>query len=579
MQNECLLDLFPVEILHILFTYLCTHEVLLSLTGISDYIDGILEDYSMWRFDFRSIRKDYFDSICRRIQPEKVISLTLSDENDTPGQSELFFSRFQIEQFTRLQSLTLVKIEVESIKNIFSNLSKLEQLRSLSFESDSIISKYPPSCDGIFQGRHRQWYSIVLDSYRQILPNLTRLRLSHVYNLIDIPLLQLRYLKLTRCSHDELRQVIQSAPHLQSLSVGLELDQPNLKITIASSQLTRLRLTIQSEYLHVSMKQMEQFLPNLPHLKHLELILRGTTDLIDGYRWQTLTCSLTTFNFKFEVESNLPSIDSFRTSFWSIEKCWYVDCQNRSVFSVPYFSPVHVDIPARSHEFLKARFSSMNIIGIPKNQMRRYPHIKNLSINCSITLEKIVSLVNLKQITHLSLPSIADLSMFQPLESIIPHLYELKIENAVTLDAIERIKGDQFNQIRILSISISNTDVHLILKELFHYFPHIESLIYLSAIDSAERLANVIDGFRYLSHVTFDFDRSFVMRSMGVCEHPSFFIRHSRRLSENNFTFRFRPTSSFRFGNFWWIASQVSVDSAPKICIFSRYIVVSIICS
>ena len=80
MRNECLLDLFPVEILHVLFTYLCTHDVLLSLTGISDYIDEILEDYSTWRFDFRSIRKDYFDLICRRIQPEKVISLTLSDE-------------------------------------------------------------------------------------------------------------------------------------------------------------------------------------------------------------------------------------------------------------------------------------------------------------------------------------------------------------------------------------------------------------------------------------------------------------------------------------------------------------------
>ena len=250
MGNDCLLDLFSVEIVDILLTYFCTHEILLSLTGISDYIDGILSDYSTWKLNFRSIRKDHFDLICRRIQPNKVISLTLSDENDTPGQSELFFSRFQIEQFTRLQSITLVKIEVESIKNIFSNLYKLEQLRSLSFESDSIISKYPPSCDGIFQGRHRQWYSIVLDSYRQILPNLTRLRLSHVFNLADISFSQLRQLKLTRCSQDELRQVIQSAPHLQSLSVGLELDQPNMKITIASSQLTRLRLTIQSEYFH-----------------------------------------------------------------------------------------------------------------------------------------------------------------------------------------------------------------------------------------------------------------------------------------------------------------------------------------
>ena len=330
------------------------------------------------------------------------------------------------------------------------------------------------------------------------------------------------------------------------------------------------------------MKQMEQFLPNLLHLKHLELVLRGTADLIDGYRWETLTRTLTTFNFKFEVDSNLLPLDSFRTSFWLVEKCWYVDCQNRSMFSVPYFSPVHIDINTRSHEFIEAKFSSMNIIGIPKNQLLRYSHIKNLSINCSITFEKILSLVDLKEITHLSLLSISDLSMFQPLESIIPHLYELKIKDAVTLDAIERMKGDQFKQIRKLSISISNTDVNLILKELFHCFSHVESLIYMFTIDSAERLANVIDGFRHLSNVTFDFDRSFIMRSMGACEHPSFFIRHSQRLSENNFTFRFRPTSSFRFGNYWWIPPQVSVDSALEtflIFTFSCYIAFSIVCT
>ena len=104
-----------------------------------------------------------------------------------------------------------------------------------------------------------------------------------------------------------------------------------------------------SKGLQVSMDEMEQFLPNLSHLKYLELILRGTTDLIDGHRWQMLTHSVTTFNFKFDVGSNLPPLDSFRTSFWQKEKCWYVDCQDTSVFSVPYFSPVHIDIHKWSH--------------------------------------------------------------------------------------------------------------------------------------------------------------------------------------------------------------------------------------
>jgi hypothetical protein len=117
------------------------------------------------------------------------------------------------------------------------------------------------------------------------------------------------------------------------------------------------------------MDQMEQFLPKLPHLKHLELILTGDEDLIDGYRWEILTNFFTTFSFKFNVNSYFLRLDSFRTSFWLKEKCWYVGCHDSCVFSVPYFFVVHVDIDKwtynRSGTSLcridTACFNSMNI--------------------------------------------------------------------------------------------------------------------------------------------------------------------------------------------------------------------------
>ncbi len=85
-----------------------------------------------------------------------------------------------------------------------------------------------------------------------MLPRLTRLCVSNGLDLRCIPLLQLRHLKLASCEQDELKNIIQHAPVLESLDVGFELEHENVKITLASSQLTRLHLTIVSEYFHVS---------------------------------------------------------------------------------------------------------------------------------------------------------------------------------------------------------------------------------------------------------------------------------------------------------------------------------------
>jgi len=250
MTRYCLLDVLPVEILHVLFTYFLAHEILLTFSDVSDYIDGVILAYPTWQLNFQSIRKDHFDLICHRIQPWKVISLILSDDIDTPGQSELFFRRFRIEQFSHLRSLTLVKIEFESLQNIFSDLDKLDQLISLSFEVYSITHKYLPSCSSMGI-QSRQLHKILLEPYKRVLPRLTRLCVSNVLDLRCIPLLQLRHLKLASCTQDELKNIIQHAPVLESLDVGFELEHQNVKITLASSQITRLRLKIVGEYFHV----------------------------------------------------------------------------------------------------------------------------------------------------------------------------------------------------------------------------------------------------------------------------------------------------------------------------------------
>ncbi len=250
MTHYCHLDLLPIELLHILFTYFPAHEILLSFSGVSDYIDGVLVAYPTWRLNFKSIRRDHFDLVCRRIQPEKVISLILSDDCDTPGQSELFFSRYQIEQFTHLQSLTLIKIEFESMESIFFNLGKLKHLSSLSFEGDSITYKYPSRINDS-SDELRRIRLIVFYGYSQTLPHINRLHLHNADVLTHIPLPQIRHLKIKECWHDKLRSVLQHVPLLETLNVCVELENPNMPITLISPTLNRLYLTIQSEYFYI----------------------------------------------------------------------------------------------------------------------------------------------------------------------------------------------------------------------------------------------------------------------------------------------------------------------------------------
>jgi hypothetical protein len=259
------------------------------------------------------------------------------------------------------------------------------------------------------------------------------------------------------------------------------------------------------------MNQMEQFLANLSYLKHLELIITGGEDLIDGYRWEILTKFLIIFNFKISINYNHPQLDSFRTLFWLEEKHWYINYRNGCVFSVPYFSPVHIDIDEWSYDWAETpvddidmkSLNSMNIGNVPSNPCPYHIHIKNLSINCSISRKQILSIVEMKQVRHLSILSITDLLVFQPYESTIPNLYELTITNIVTFDEIEQMKDSQLRQIRKLSISICNKDTNFILKGLFYCFPYIEYLTYSSDIISMKILNDIINKPVYLLHVSF----------------------------------------------------------------------------
>lgn len=247
MLNYCLFDRLPAELLHILFNYFSASELLFTFHNVNDYVNATLESYSAYQLDFQSMSKFHFRRICRHIRPEQVISLTLSDGDDTPGLSEVFFSRFRMEQFIRLRSLTLIGIEFHSLEFIFANLPQLYELRSFSFDAYSIRHTYG-LMDLNSHDKINQINSILRDTYIQIFPRLYFLSLNGSWVLDSISLPNLLHLKLDHCPADKLKIITESASKLRSLDICLNFQPTSFELLVLPSRLTRLRLQIQGKY-------------------------------------------------------------------------------------------------------------------------------------------------------------------------------------------------------------------------------------------------------------------------------------------------------------------------------------------
>jgi len=183
-----------------------------------------------------------------------------------------------------------------------------------------------------------------------------------------------------------------------------------------------------------------------------------------------------------------------------------------------------------------------------------------------------LSIVELEKVEHLSILSIDDLLIFFPIETTIPNVYQLTIENTITFDMMERLKGYQFKQIRKLTIECNYANNDFIMKGLFYLFPRIDYLIYTSDICSIEMMIHLIDGLVYLLNASFYSNKLFSEFESNYYPNSNWIIQNSHRLVENNFTYRVHHSSSRESSKgscHWWIAVQVSLSKYNIVFIFS----------
>lgn len=217
----CLLNILPPELFHVIFSYFWAHEVLTTFLNVNSYIDANVLSYQNYRVNFRSILKRHYDLICRILRPDQIISLILSDSIDTPRQSELFLSHFQLDSFTRLRSLTLDKVETNSLIIILDQLNKLDRNVGLALHSCNIKP---------------------LVTYNQLLSQLRSLKIGKNDSISPKIPFSLISIENSTLTGDEFQYICESASNLRLLNIHCDDTMATMRALLKLSKLTRLVL-------------------------------------------------------------------------------------------------------------------------------------------------------------------------------------------------------------------------------------------------------------------------------------------------------------------------------------------------
>ena len=564
------LNQLPVELFHLLFSYFSAHEILFSFTDVSGYIDSILLTYSDYRLNFHQMERGHFNLISSRLRPDQVISLILS--HDDPA-SELFSTRFHITQFTRLRSLTLVRIHYERVTSLFANLHQLEHLRSFSFDVTAIRHRYPAWNDD-YRTESKVLSDFLHQTYAKLLPRLTHLHLSSAPTLHDIPLPHLRRLKLSYCCTYQLEAIVRQIPALESLDVSLSSNTWTSDFDLSSNRWVRLDLKITGDW--ISMNQLEQLLVQLLHLRSLKLVVSGGNDLLDGYRWQSLTTALKVFHFQFHLLNSSPSarLPSFATPYWIEEKRWFVSCNGQYLFSTPDSIPAHISLPDQTHLWSTSadvthicdQVTELTLSRPYTASLHSFPHVTSLKLDAQISASICSLTIDINRLVRLSIPFFDNLLGFFPLESKLPRLTELEITQPVNVKSLSPFRSHRLKQIHHLQIVVASDDGDYLVEELMRLFPSLTNLIYVSRELTMRMMIRLVDSLDMLSDAVFYTDVSFCTNETSFCRRPDLFLQSSPMRQRKQWTCQVQHTINSRLPILisWTADSQARVCFSPK---------------
>ncbi|CAF1515049.1 unnamed protein product [Rotaria sordida] len=326
----------PNEILLDLFDYFNGIDLLHAFNGLNYHFNSLLyKQYQPYHFKFNSISKYNFDTICSQHLPfitDRIISLSLSDNEKTPGQINLFRSYISsFSQFTRLRSLSIYHLHsYDTLMKIIDECHHLNYLTYLNFYS--YFSR--------FQYNQKDFQSIVNNIWN--FPQLTHCNVDisiQGYNFFSIPTkisTSLKYLNMynNKLTWNQINKLFEYTPYIKHLSIIIFSGINDYYIP-SSSFPTLIDLKI-SIYHMSDTSKIISFLQNTPNLHRLNITL--WSKFINGHQWEHVICNYlpklkvfqlrmndTFYNVNIEEQAN-ELVNSFRSSFWIDEHNWFIRC-------------------------------------------------------------------------------------------------------------------------------------------------------------------------------------------------------------------------------------------------------------
>ena len=394
----------PVELIYHILDRLDTDTIFTSLYNVSPHLNSILRTYDRYKLDLQSISLRYFHRICSLIRPEQIVSMTLSDGNETVGLVELFLRKFPLESFQQLQSLTLVNID-DNEQMIRILLSSTDRLRELSIENTNEV--YEDTVMDILM------IVIGKSSLRKLSLDMERERISNPSILwpTECFLQEIRFAGL--CNLSLLRQILICTPNLRKFQAydidfddewidendEQELEHSPLLPIANASNLTSLSLI----YARNEMEKLEWLLPQFTQLIsfkylniydiHIEPLYENDYSLLDGERWRKLLVHCQRFQFIFTIHPDEDDDDdedeswnvhqcfaTFQTQFWK-DKHWYTALEQYEKFLLIYSLPY----PHHSHYYDRPKY--LSLVNHPFLRTQSMEFVTKLRLNLPVINE------------------------------------------------------------------------------------------------------------------------------------------------------------------------------------------------
>ncbi len=357
------LESFSNEILLDLFEYLTITQLLRVFYGLNCRFNNLLFKHLQTHdLDFRSVSKDDFDTICRQFlssNVDKIFSLSLSDDNDTPEQTACFLAHgFNLLQFTHLRSLALYDItSVKTIKGLMFTWPHLPNLTTLRIKQSSCLDE-----------------TINALTFVNSIWNIPKLVHCHLAVCLNWQLYfpaptvissTLKYLFISgsECNFNEMASLFKHSPCIQKLVIDIFIIKDSTEIYLSSAvpSINTLHISFSRGIREDMMINILQNIPNLTHLTiRIETIING--QILEQIIRNHLP-NLKTFRFKMHSTLKPPHnaedyvntlIESFQSRFWIDELRLFVRCDRRDVearyycidlYSLPYAFKDIDDLP------------------------------------------------------------------------------------------------------------------------------------------------------------------------------------------------------------------------------------------